>query len=138
MTPSASGVSSTRSAPKRSRSPSVARNTPPSAPTSSPRTRTDASSAMARASARLTAWTSVISGIGISIPAQFERRLALLGEVLRQLSVGEIEDRFRPLRRGREIGFRRSLDRQRDLGKQLLLVGLAPHALRDEVVAQPG
>src|SRR5436190_16693449 len=40
---SASGVSKQRSGPKRSRSPAVARNTPPARPTSSPITNTDGS-----------------------------------------------------------------------------------------------
>src|SRR5215472_669354 len=138
MSPSASGVSRTRSAPKRSRSPSVARNTPPSAPTSSPNTSTEASSDIARASARLTAWTSVISGIAASLPRHAQRRPALLDKILWQAFIGEVEHRLRPLRRRREIGFGGSLDRQRDLGEQLLFVRLAPHAGGDEMVAQPG
>src|SRR5215472_804336 len=136
MSPSASGVSRTRSAPKRSRSPSVARNTPPSAPTSSPNTSTDASSAMARTSARLTAWTRVISGMTASLTRQVERHLALVGEVLRQVLVGEIEHRLGRLRRRRKIGLSGPFDRQRDFGEQLLFVGLAPHAGGDEIVAQ--
>src|SRR5947208_2298420 len=43
MPASASGVSTQRSAPKRSRSPAVARKTPPARPTSSPMTSTDGS-----------------------------------------------------------------------------------------------
>src|SRR6516162_128909 len=138
MTPSASGVSSTRSAPKRSRSPSVARKTPPSAPTSSPTTKTEASSAMARASAKLTAWTSVISGMAASLPHQTQRRLALLGELFWQCLVGEIEHRFRVLGWGCEIGLGRPLDRQGDFGQQLFLIRLPRHAGGDEVVSQPG
>src|SRR6266550_5633898 len=45
MPASASGVSTQRSGPKRSRNPAVARNTPPARPTSSPITITDASRA---------------------------------------------------------------------------------------------
>src|SRR5947209_12330496 len=71
-----------------------------------------------------------------SLPGQVESRLALLGEVLRQCLVTEIKNPFDLLRRGREIGFRRALDRQSDLGEQPLLICLAPHALRDKVVAQ--
>src|SRR5690242_1944942 len=143
MRPSASGVSSTRAAPKRSSSPSVARKTPPSAPTSSPTTRTEGSSAMARASARLTAWTRVTSGIAASLPRPFKRhlvesRLALIRKVLRQCLVSEIENRLDLLRRSREVGFRRALDRQSDLGEQPLLIRFSPHALRDKVVAQAG
>src|SRR6516162_7114907 len=117
MSPSASGVSRTRSAPKRSRRPSVARNTPPSVPTSSPSTRTEASSAIARVSARLTAWTSVISGIATSPTRQAEGGLALLGKILWQAFIGEVEHRLGPLRRRRKIGLGGSLDRQRDLGE---------------------
>src|SRR5215472_10657249 len=136
MSPSASGVSRTRSAPKRSRSPSVARNTPPSAPTSSPSNRTEASSAIARVSARLTAWTSVISGIGTSLARQIERHPALLGKILWQIFISEIEHRLGRLRWRRKIGLSGPFDRQRDFGEQLLFVGLAPHAGGDEIVAQ--
>src|SRR5207245_30508 len=104
---SASGVSSTRSGPKRCRRPSVARNTPPSAATSSPRTRTAPSSAMARASARLTACTRLISDIPTSLPLGGERRAALLHEILRQRLVGEVEARFRALRRRRPLAVHR-------------------------------
>src|SRR6478672_2430954 len=58
-----SGVSKTRSTPKRCCNPAVARNTPPLTPTSSPKTTTLGSSARARASAKLIASTSVTSGI---------------------------------------------------------------------------
>src|SRR5687768_16692143 len=61
--PSASGVSCTRSAPKRSCRPTVARNTPPLTPTSSPSTTTSGSSASARASARLITSTRVTRGM---------------------------------------------------------------------------
>src|SRR5216683_5809269 len=135
---SASGVSRTRSGPKRFKSPSVARNTPPSAATSSPRTRTLASSAMAWVSARLTAWTSVISGTGASLPHHAECGPALVREFLGQGLVGKIEDRFQPLRRGREIGLCRHVDLRRDLRQQPLLVRLGPHAAADEMVSQPG
>ena len=64
MRVSDSGVSSTRSAPKRCASPAVARNTPPFTPTSSPRTMTPASAAISWAKPRLTASMSVSSGIG--------------------------------------------------------------------------
>src|ERR1700730_7465637 len=134
---SASGVSSTRSGPKRCKRPSVARNTPPSAATSSPRTRTLVSSAMARASARLTAWTRLISGIAASLPLAGECGAALLGEILGQRLVGEVEDRLRVLRRGRQIGFHCLVDRSRCLGEQGFLVGFGPNPAADEVVSQP-
>src|SRR5262249_17973420 len=108
------------------------------APTSSPSMSTDASSAMARASARLTAWTRVISGIAASPTRQVERCLALFGQILRQALVGEIEHRVRALRRRCKISPGSALDRQRDFGEQLLLIRLAPHPGGDEMVAQPG
>jgi hypothetical protein len=79
----------------------------------------------------------VISGIAASLSRQVERCLALFGEILRQRLVSKIENGFEPLRRGREIGLRRSLDRQSNVGQQPFLIRLGPHAGRDEVVAQP-
>src|SRR5437868_1656461 len=61
MPASASGVSTQRFAPKRSRSPAVARNTPPARPTSSPITITSGSRSSSTYSASLTASTSVNS-----------------------------------------------------------------------------
>src|SRR5918994_8135 len=63
MPASESGVSTQRSAPKRSRSPAVARKTPPARPTSSPITITDSSRSISVWSASLTASTSVLSAI---------------------------------------------------------------------------
>ena len=59
MPASASGVSTQRSAPKRSRSPAVARKTPPARPTSSPITSTSGRAPARRGSASFTASTSV-------------------------------------------------------------------------------
>src|SRR5712691_389512 len=58
---SASGVSMQRSGPNRSRSPAVARKTPPDRPTSSPITSTFSSRSSSTCSASLTASTSVSS-----------------------------------------------------------------------------
>src|SRR6478735_3657358 len=58
---SASGVSTQRSGPKRSRSPAVARKTPPARPTSSPITITSGSRSSSTWKASLTASTSVSS-----------------------------------------------------------------------------
>src|SRR5512135_177292 len=74
-----SGVSITRSDPNRRSNPSVARKTPPSRPTSSPRTQTDGSRAISVASASLTALISVTSAIASLLPG--EQGVALLGEV---------------------------------------------------------
>src|SRR6266478_6510754 len=134
---SASGVSSTRSGPKRCKRPSVARNTPPSAATSSPRTRTSQSSAMARASAILTAWTRLISDIAISLPLAGECGSALLGEILGHRVVGEVEDRLRALGRDRQIGLHCLIDRSCYLGEQSFLVGFGPNPAADEIVSQP-
>src|SRR5512144_1689824 len=87
--PSFSGVSITRSGPNRRSNPSVARKTPPSRPTSSPRTQTDGSRAISVASASLTALISVTSAIASPLPG--EQGVALLGEVPRNLRVDILE-----------------------------------------------
>src|SRR5436309_3167019 len=61
MPASASGVSTQRSGPKRSRNPAVARKTPPARPTSSPITSTESSRASSVWRASFTASTSVSS-----------------------------------------------------------------------------
>src|SRR5580765_2130880 len=86
---SASGVSTQRSGPKRSRSPAVARKTPPARPTSSPITITSESRSSSTWNASLTASTSVSSA---KDPPQ-------LGEVGREggrrVNVGVREDERR-------------------------------------------
>src|SRR5881275_3291959 len=82
MPASASGVSTTRSAPKRSIRPSVARKTPPLRPTSSPSTSTRSSSASATPSASLMASTRVRLGTGLLLLAgglQVRPQLLALG-----------------------------------------------------------
>src|SRR3954452_15925904 len=80
MPASESGVSTQRSGPKRSRSPAVARKTPPARPTSSPMTITESSRSRSVWRASLIASTSKRSANGASEnPAQlgevaFERR----------------------------------------------------------------
>src|SRR5256885_12593371 len=83
---SASGVSTQRSGPKRSRSPAVARKTPPARPTSSPSTITSASRSSSVCSASLTASTSVSSA---------------MTQVLRRVDVRVTEEE---LRIGRRLG----------------------------------
>src|ERR671930_80717 len=129
---SASGVSITRSAPKRCCSPTVARKTPPLTPTSSPSTTTSPSSSMARTSARLMDWTSVISGIGA--PAELG---SLAGVAARQFGVEIVEHRLRRARRGGQIALDRRLDCFLALGRKLFLLRLAPHLLAHEIRAQP-
>src|SRR6478736_2463163 len=82
MPASASGVSTQRFGPKRSRSPAVARNTPPARPTSSPITMTSASRSSSTWSASLTASTTVSSAI-----ADVRRRVDI-GVREEQLGVG--------------------------------------------------
>src|SRR5579862_2120499 len=77
---SASGVSMQRFSPKRSRSPAVARKTPPARPTSSPITITESSRASSTWSASFTASTRNSS----AIPA--------LPQVRRRQDVGVVED----------------------------------------------
>src|SRR6266516_3902406 len=121
---SASGVSTTRSGPKRRCSPAVARNTPPLTPTSS-------SSAMARASARLTASTSVSSGIGRLL--QF---LPLAGIDGRQFRIEVIEHGLRRARAGRQITLDRSFHALLALGGKLLLLRLPPRLAAAQIGPQ--
>src|SRR4051794_28810561 len=87
---SASGVSTQRSAPKRSRSPAVARKTPPARPTSSPMTITSGSRSSSTWKASLIASTRSFSATGASEDA------AQLGEVVgepgRRVAVRVLED----------------------------------------------
>src|SRR3954454_10849669 len=71
---SASGVSTQRSGPKRSRSPAVARKTPPARPTSSPMTSTDSSRPSSTWNPSLIASTIESSGIAKDPPQLGEIR----------------------------------------------------------------
>src|SRR5438552_3443806 len=93
---SASGVSTQRSGPKRSRSPAVARKTPPARPTSSPMTRTLSSRASSVCSASFTASTSVSSGMPLLL-------LDHRRDARRRIGVGMLEDKPRL---GRRLRFR--------------------------------
>src|ERR1700756_5269780 len=79
---SASGVSTQRFSPKRSRSPAVARKTPPARPTSSPMTITESSRASSTCSASFTASTRSFSAI-----AHVRRRVDV-GVLEQQLGIG--------------------------------------------------
>src|SRR5512140_3497121 len=115
---SVSGVSMTRSSPNSAHSPSVARNTPPFLPTSSPRTITDPSRRISSASVSRIASMYVL--IAISLP----RRLVAAGAAEREAP------RWRrlarpvlgkdPLHRGRRIGLGRLLG----VGRGVLDLGL--------------
>src|SRR5947209_12298560 len=93
---SASGVSTQRSGPKRSRSPAVARKTPPARPTSSPITSTDSSRSSSTWKPSLIASTSVSSATERS-PELRE----VLGERRRRIRVGVLEQERRI---GRRLG----------------------------------
>src|SRR5215831_12666481 len=126
-----SGGSITRSAPTRCCSPTVARNTPPFTPTSSPSTITFGSSRIARASARLTASTNVDSGMGPTL------QLVTLGSVeLGKFGIEVIEHRlWRPWLH-RQVPFHRGVNALLTLPCQLFLLRLAPRSLAHEVGAQ--
>src|SRR5713226_3495388 len=127
-----SGMSITRSGPKRCCSPTVARNTPPFTPTSSPSTITFGSSCIARASARLTASTSVDSVMG----APFQ--LVALGSVdLGTFGIEVIEHRLCCSRPYRRVPFHCGVDALLTLAHELFLLRLAPYPLADEIRAQP-
>src|SRR6516162_10227138 len=131
MRSSASGVSSTRSGPKRFCRPTVARKTPPFMPTSSPSTTTLGSSSIARDNARLTASTKVISGILLS-----REFTALRGIGLRQIGIEVVEHGFAPARCGGQIVLDRHFDALIALGGKLLLVRFAPHFLANKIAPQ--
>src|SRR5919198_6677862 len=132
MRSSANGASITRSGPKRCCSPAVALKTPPLAPTPSPRTTTFSSSAIARASARFTASTSVTSGI-----AGLPQRVLLRPVDPWQAMIEGIEHRCRPARRDGQI----ALDGGLNLGlagrDELFLLCLAPQPAIGEIAPQP-
>src|SRR5690242_19978573 len=119
---SASGVSTQRFSPKRSRSPAVARKTPPARPTSSPMTITVSSRASSTWKPSLIASTMKSSGI----PA--------LAEIRRRQDVGVVEDEL-------GIGLRLCLGR-RDPGahqlERLVLDLLGRRVVEDAEAAEIG
>src|SRR5690554_2013016 len=131
---SASGVSITRRKPKRSCRPTVARNTPPLAPTSSPSTTTSGSSAMARCSARLIASTmqtglrSVMGRLSQgSCPNQ--QFIALLPVALRQLGKQVVKGGARISLRQTAECLHGGIDPLAEVPLQLLLLLLVPQPL---------
>src|SRR6516164_6193660 len=128
---SESGVSNTRSTPKRSCNPAVARKTPPLTPTSSPNTTTSGSSASARASARLIASTSVSSGILVL-------DILALGDIgRRQSGVEMVEHRLRRTRLACQVAFDCRLYALLTFAGDFFFVSLAPTHAADEIGAQP-
>src|SRR5690348_7513791 len=132
--PSASGVSATRSGPKRCCRPAVARNTPPLMPTSSPMTTTRSSSSIARASARLMPSTSVMFDIALRLLAELG---GLPGVLARQPRVEMLEHLLRPRRRRIEVRLNHLLHMHRGVLGERLLLGRRPGALGVQPGAQP-
>src|SRR5262249_3797281 len=126
-----SGVSKTRSAPKRFCSPAVARKTPPFMPTSSPKTTTSGSSARARASAKLIASTSVASGIEVLY------FLALRGIGAGQSGVEMVEHAFWRTRTDRKEAVDGRCDLLLGFGGDFFLVRFAPIHSADQIISQP-
>src|SRR5258707_9215943 len=129
---SASGVSNTRSGPKRCCSPTVARKTPPLTPTSSPNTTTLGSSSIARASAMLTASISVISGISLAFEFAALRSIGL-----RQLGIEMIKHRLGRSRLRSQVALDRCVDTTLAFGGKLFLFRFAPHVSASEKGPQP-
>src|SRR5213592_1017054 len=125
ISPSASGVSATRSAPKRCCRPAVARNTPPLMPTSSPRTTTRSSFSMARASARLIASTSVMFDIALRLLGELRQLHRVLP---RQPRVEVLEHLLGSRRRRFDVGLHHLLHVPGRFLRQRLLFGLRPGA----------
>src|SRR5437762_12676064 len=98
MLASASGVSTTRSAPKRSTRPLVVRKTPPSLPTSRPRTITRGSLSISSARALLMASTTLRCVMSAS--ASVDELRPLPEHARRQILVYVGEHVLRPRRRG--------------------------------------
>src|SRR4051812_17718377 len=135
---SARGVSTQRSAPKRSRSPAVARKTPPARPTSSPSTITFGSRPSSTWKASLIASTRVSSGI--EDPSQLgevgvERRrgvdirvLEYEARIRRRLGLGLCDPGAHQIYRLRAHGLR-CLVREQPLAPQVRLVAAEALAL---------
>src|SRR6266581_5993248 len=87
---------------------------------------------MAQASARLTASTSVTSGIGPSL-----HPMALPGIGARELGIEMVEHRLGRARAGRQIARDGRLDALLAFGRELLLLGLAPPVAADQIGPQP-
>src|SRR5579862_282921 len=139
ISPSASGVSCTRAAPKRCCRPSVARNTPPLVPTSSPNTTTLGSWSISHACAMLMASTIVILAMTASASGALgvaPRLIALPAQIRRQLRVEIIEHAIGGLFRCGQILLDGRVDFLCAFAFELLLDGVAPQAARGEKRAQ--
>nr|CUV59434.1 exported protein of unknown function [Ralstonia solanacearum] len=135
---SASGVSMTRSAPKRACSPTVARNTPPLTPMSSPSSTTDGSCSSACASARFTASTRLTSAMA-ALPAlrrKGQRHGALRLQRARQGGIQVVEHRRGAGLPDRQVRRHRLLHLGIAGAAELLFLGLVPGTQAHQVVAQ--
>src|SRR4051812_47577766 len=121
---SASGVSTQRSGPKRSRRPAVARKTPPARPTSSPMTSTDSSRSSSTWNPSLIASTMLSSAIAEDPPQLGEIR----PERRRRIDVRVLEHQRRV---GRRLGLGRGDAGAHKLG------GLVADRPREVVVEDP-
>src|SRR5690348_16012038 len=136
MVVSSSGVSSTRSSPNFSCRPTVARNTPPLTPTSSPSTTTESSCCISYASAWVTASIRVMAAMSVRSFFQRERKVALLFQVRRDLGEGVVEHRGHRLHLAFEIGIHFVVHPLVALVLQRLFLLLVPGLVRFEVHAQ--
>src|SRR5437763_5424451 len=129
MLASASGVSTTRDAPYFSIRPLVVRKTPPSRPTSRPRSMTRGSRSISSVSALLMASTTLRSGIAIAPP----ELLALLEHARRRTLVDVVEHAVRADPRLCGGGFDDAVDLGAHLGAQVVLALLIEQAQRAQV-----
>src|SRR6202453_5327950 len=145
MVASASGVSCTRSLPKRSCRPAVARNTPPLAPTSWPITTTSASCCISQPCAIAMASTMVIfanslpAGLSARGPARrrsvFTRHLALFDQVPRHLGEQVIEHGVGRGLRALQIIVHRRVDLAGAFLRPRLFLGSTPRPRLHQVFA---
>src|ERR1700728_4672894 len=139
MVASASGVSCTRSLPKRSCSPAVARNTPPLAPTSCPITTTLGSCCISQPCAIAMASTMVI--FAKSMTAEFRAVLAgdaaLLVQVRRQGGEQMVEHRVGGRLCIPQVFAHGRLDLVRAFFQQRPLLGAIPHSGIDKKFPDP-
>src|SRR5882724_3888778 len=142
ITPSASGVSITRSAPNSSCNPLVALKTPPITPTSSPRMNTRSSRRISSAKALVIASIYVESAIGrgsLSLFAAGRRRCAARPCLAVQFAVADAE-RIHMVQRLFRFGIRRVLGKLHrfldlliDLRQQVFLEFVGPHVVLGEI-----
>src|SRR5580692_12083396 len=139
MVASARGVSCTRSLPKRSCSPEVARNTPPLAPTSCPITTTFASCCISQPCAIAMASTMVIfaNSMTAGFRAVFARNAPLLMQMGGQVRKQMFEHRIGRWLRSPQVFAHRRIDRRRALLEQRLFPGGIPDSRIDQKFADP-